>query len=80
MATGCDVTKGSRDPEGDSLGCATAISDQKCPWVALLDVSVYMKFIPPPPKETDYDYTPPPPLPAPPKETGYDYTPPHPPK
>ena len=34
-----------------------------------------MKCIPPPPKETGYDYTPPPP-PPPPKETDYDYTPP----
>ena len=49
-----------------------------------------MKCIPPPPKETCYDYTPPPPPketgydytppPPPPKETGYDYTPPPPPK
>jgi hypothetical protein len=45
-----------------------------------------MKCIPPPPKETGYDYTPlplPPPketvydyTPPPPKETGYNYTPP----
>jgi hypothetical protein len=33
-----------------------------------------MKSIPPPPKETGYDYTPPPP----PKGTGYDYSPPPP--